>query len=126
MSDYGRFFCSASIRMTWNGYGRKRARPSPELDDYNTEFRVIWPDASLHVVAARAVVLRDDRGAATRMIGACWDITDTKQREQLALLGSEVGDALTSLKPIQERLQLCVEGLVHQLDAALARIWTSQ
>ena len=92
--------------------------------DYSAEFRVIWPDASMHVVATRAVVLRDKLGAAIRMIGACWDITDTKQREQLALLGSEVGDALTSLKPIQERLQQCAEGLVRQLDAALARIWT--
>ena len=66
--------------------------------DYNTEFRVIWPDASLHVLAARATVLRDDRGQPTRMIGTCWDITDTKQREQLAHLGSEVGDALTALQ----------------------------
>ena len=41
----------------------------------------------------------------------------------MALLGSEVGDALTTLKPIQERLQLCAAALVHQLDAALARIW---
>lgn len=94
------------------------------IRDYSTEYRVIWPDASQHVVATRAVVLRDEQGVATRMIGACWDIADTKQREQLALLGSEVGDALTSLKPIQERLQLCAEGLVNQLDAALARIWT--
>ncbi len=94
------------------------------IRDYSTEYRVIWPDASQHVVATRAVVLRDEQGVATRMIGACWDITDTKQREQLALLGSEVGDALTSLKPIQERLHLCAEALVHQLDAALARIWT--
>jgi PAS domain S-box-containing protein len=91
--------------------------------DYNTEFRVIWPDASMHVVATRAVVLRDELGAATRMIGACWDVTDNRQREQLAHLGSEVGDALTSLKPIQARLQLCAEAVVHQLDAALARIW---
>jgi two-component system sensor histidine kinase/response regulator len=91
--------------------------------DYDTEFRVIWPDASRHVLAARAVVLRDDKDQALRMIGTCWDITDTKQREQLALLGSEVGDALTSLRPIQERLQLCAEALVHQLDATLARIW---
>jgi PAS domain S-box-containing protein len=94
------------------------------IRDYNTEFRVIWPDASQHVVATRAVVLRDEQGVATRMIGTCWDITGTKQREQLALLGSEVGDALTSLKPIQERLQQCAEALVHQLDASLARIWT--
>jgi CheY-like chemotaxis protein len=68
-------------------------------------------------------VLRDDRGQATRIIGTCWDVTDTKQREHLARLGSEVGDSLTSLKPLGERLQLCAEALVHQLDAALARIW---
>jgi PAS domain S-box-containing protein len=91
--------------------------------DYLTEFRVIWPDASLRVLAARAVVLRDDRGQPTRIIGTCWDVTDAKQREHLALLGSEVGDALTSLQPLRERLQLCAEALVHQLDAALARIW---
>ncbi len=91
--------------------------------DYLTEFRVIWPDASLRVLAARAVVLRDDRGQPTRLLGTSWDVTDTKQREHLALLGSEVGDALTSLQPLRERLQLCAEALVHQLDAALARIW---
>ena len=91
--------------------------------DYLTEFRVIWPDASLRVLAARAAVLRDDRSQPTRMLGTCWDVTDTKQREHLAMLGSEVGDALTSLQSLRERLQLCAEALVHQLDAALARIW---
>jgi two-component system sensor histidine kinase/response regulator len=91
--------------------------------DFNTEFRVIWPDASRHVLATRAVVLRDENGQALRMIGTGWDITETKQREQLAFLGSKVGDALTSIRPIQERLQLCATALVNQLDAALARIW---
>jgi PAS domain S-box-containing protein len=93
------------------------------MADYLTEFRVIWPDASLRLLVARAAVLKDDRGQPTRLLGTCWDVTDTKQREHLALLGSEVGDALTSLKPLRERLQLCAEALVHQLDAALARIW---
>jgi len=91
--------------------------------EYNTEFRIIWPDASLRVLAARATVFRDDRGQPTRIIGTCWDVTDTKQRENLALLGSKVGDALTSLKPLRVRLQICTEALIHQLDAALARIW---
>jgi GAF domain-containing protein len=69
------------------------------------------------------MVLRDDQGQPTRLLGSCWDVTDTKQREHLALLGSEVGDVLTSLQPLRQRLQLCAEALVHQLDAALARIW---
>jgi two-component system NtrC family sensor kinase len=84
---------------------------------------VIWPDASLHVLAARATVLRDANDQPSRIIGTCWDITDNKQREQIAHLGSEVGDALTAFKPMRERLQLCAAALVNQLDAALARIW---
>ena len=92
--------------------------------DYNLEFRVIWPDASLRVLAARAAVLRDDQGRPGRIIGTCWDITAAKEREHLAILGSDVGDALTGMQPLRERLQLCAEALVQQLDAALARIWT--
>ncbi len=92
--------------------------------DYNLEFRVIWPDASLRVLAARAAVLRDDQGRPGRIIGTCWDITAAKEREHLAILGSDVGDALTGMQPLRQRLQLCAEALVQQLDAALARIWT--
>jgi PAS domain S-box-containing protein len=93
------------------------------IEDFNLEYPVIWPDASMHVVASRAVVLRDEDGRAVHMIGTCWDITDHKQRERLALLGSEVGDALTTFKPMRARLQLCADALVRRLDAALARIW---
>ena len=92
--------------------------------DYNLEFRVIWPDASLRVLAARAAVLRDDQGRPGRIIGTCWDITAAKEREHLAILGSDVGDALTGMQPLGDRLQLCAEALVQHLDAALARIWT--
>ena len=92
--------------------------------DYNLEFRVIWPDASLRVLAARAAVLRDDQGRPGRIIGTCWDITAAKEREHLAILGSDVGDALTGMQPLRQRLQLCAAALVQRLDAALARIWT--
>ena len=59
--------------------------------DYHMEFRVIWPDASLRVLAARAVVLRDDLGQPTRMIGACWDITDTKTERTTGPFGLRGG-----------------------------------
>ncbi len=72
--------------------------------DYNMEFRVIWPDASLRVLAARAAVLRDDQGQPGRIIGTCWDITAAKEREHLAILGSDVGDALTGMQPLRQRL----------------------
>ena len=47
--------------------------------DFNTEFRVVWPDGSVHDIRASAVVQRDTQGRALRMIGTNWDITAEKQ-----------------------------------------------
>jgi PAS domain S-box-containing protein len=123
LSDYGEIFLQRIHPDDLERIKETTRQAIAGTADYDTEFRVIWPDASLHVLAARATVLHDAGGLPRLMIGTCWDITDNKQREQLAHLGSEVGDALTALKPMGERLQLCAEALVHQLDAALARIW---
>jgi PAS domain S-box-containing protein len=47
--------------------------------DYNTEFRVVWPDGAIHSIRAMALVQRDAIGRALRMIGTNWDITAHKQ-----------------------------------------------
>jgi len=59
------------------------------------------------------------------------DITERKRDEEmlaqtarLALLGAEVGVALTQKADLREILQHCAESMVHHLDAAFARIWT--
>ena len=49
---------------------------------FNTEFRVIWNDQSIHVIAARGTVQRDEAGNAHRMIGVNWDITNRKYQEE--------------------------------------------
>jgi PAS domain S-box-containing protein len=49
--------------------------------DYNTEFRVVWNDSSIHNIKARGTVSRDDDGNAMRMIGVNWDITTEKKIE---------------------------------------------
>ena len=50
--------------------------------DFNTEFRVLWPDGSIHDIRAIASVERDAVGKAVRMIGTNWDITERKQMEE--------------------------------------------
>jgi len=47
--------------------------------DYDTEFRVIWPDGRIHNIRALAMVQRDSAGRPLRMIGTNWDITALKQ-----------------------------------------------
>ncbi len=50
--------------------------------DFNTEFRVVWEDRSLHHIAARGIVQRDEKGKSVRMIGVNWEITAQKQEEE--------------------------------------------
>ncbi len=49
--------------------------------DISTDFRVIWPDGSIHWLHARAKVLYDSDGNPVRMVGVNVDISDRKQAE---------------------------------------------
>jgi len=49
--------------------------------DFDTEFRVIWPDGRIRDIRALAIVERDNAGHPVRMIGTNWDITARKQAE---------------------------------------------
>ena len=53
--------------------------------EFDTEFRVVWPDGTSHNIRALAVVQRDAAGQPLRMIGTNWDITAQKQAEQSLL-----------------------------------------
>jgi len=70
--------------------------------EYDTEFRVHWPDGSDHVLRGMATVIRDDAGRALRLVGTNWDITVEREREQQALAASKAKAAaggLTSASP---------------------------
>ena len=49
--------------------------------DFNTEFRVVWPDGSIHSIRALALVQRDASGHPLHMIGTNWDITALKSAQ---------------------------------------------
>lgn len=55
---------------------------------YDTEFRVVWPDGSVHVLKAYGDVFWDTDGTPMRMIGVNYDITELK-RAEAALRDSE-------------------------------------
>ncbi|WP_142786335.1 PAS domain S-box protein [Changchengzhania lutea] len=61
--------------------------------EFNTEYRVIWPDSSIHYLRAIAIVEFDADGNPLRMIGTNWDITESKQKKhRLRLSLKEVSD----------------------------------
>ena len=52
------------------------------IKEFDTEFRVLWPDGSIHNIRALAVVHRDNAGHPLQMIGTNWDITAQKRTEE--------------------------------------------
>ena len=49
---------------------------------FDTSFRVVWHDGSVHHVKANAAVIRDSEGMPLKMIGTNWDITKHVERER--------------------------------------------
>lgn len=50
--------------------------------EYNTEFRVLWPNGSVHWLKADGQVFWDSNGQPLRMIGVNYDITERKYLEE--------------------------------------------
>ncbi len=48
---------------------------------YDTEFRIVWDDGSLHHIRSTGEVTRDADGRAVEMVGVCWDVTEARRLE---------------------------------------------
>lgn len=52
------------------------------VKEFDTEFRIVWPDGTVRFIKALATVKYDQDGKATRMVGTNWDFTKEKEAEQ--------------------------------------------
>lgn len=88
--------------------------------EFDTEFRVIWPNGEIRHIRAIAVTERDASGKATKMTGTNWDITELKTAQMMlrkseesfmgAFENSNIGMALVGLdgKWIKVNQSLCI------------------
>jgi PAS domain S-box-containing protein len=100
----------------------RHAQLLAEGGPHDIEFRVPWPDGSVHVLFGRATVVRDQSGQALRVYGTNVDITERKRAEedvrqnqqllQLVLATLPVGVAVTDRA-----------GNIVLTNAASKRIW---
>ena len=70
--------------------------------DYDAEFRIVWNDGSVHHLRGTARIVRDPQGRALNMIGANWDVTESRQlisqlegqHERLRVTLHSIGDGM--------------------------------
>ncbi|CAN5551127.1 hypothetical protein BH09MYX1_BH09MYX1_38130 [soil metagenome] len=113
---------------------------------YEVEFRLKLASGEYAWHLVRAVPQRDDAGAIVRWFGTNTNIeaerahqqrvqalleeveqqaSRLREQNQLLALESEVARALTHTGTLEEALRACAESVVRHLDAAFARIWTT-
>jgi len=56
--------------------------------DYHNQYRVVWPDGSVHWLESQGKCQRDEEGQAARVVGVVADVTQRKQSED-ALMRAE-------------------------------------
>ena len=66
--------------------------------EFNTEFRIIWPNGAVHNIRALAIVQRNSAGQPLRMVGTNWDITEQKKTEAALLNAKQVADIASKAK----------------------------
>ena len=88
---------------------------------FNTEFRIVWNDGSIHHLRAAGRVTRDEHGNALKMVGVNWDVTRlwtltselAEQHELMQVTLQSIGDAVITtdaqgntqwLNPVAERM----------------------
>jgi len=66
----------------------------------NTEFRVIWPDGSLHWLFTKGNLIRDAAGNPVRTVGVTMDITERKRAEAALRESEERFRSLADTAPV--------------------------
>ena len=76
-----------------------------EQRDYHQEFRIVWPDGSIHWIEAKGKFLYDRTGQAVRMLGTMMDISDAyRQAAQRQLAETELQQSEQKFRQLAENI----------------------
>lgn len=83
------------------------------------EWRVVWPDGSVHWIAGRWQTLMNDSGEPTRVVGLNIDITDRKRAEEAVL---EINRVLKEQKALLQSREQLLKIFVKNVPAGVAML----
>lgn len=88
------------------------------IKPYDTEYRNVWDDGSIHHIRGSGKAIRDQKGVALRMVGTSMDITKQKRSEaDLAQQAEELRHSRQALEAQTVMLQTVLDSMVEGLVA---------
>jgi len=66
---------------------------------YETEYRVIWPDGSIHYITTRGKLSINDEGIHQAINGIIWDVTERKQADEALIYERSLFRTIIDLIP---------------------------
>ncbi|WP_164103795.1 hybrid sensor histidine kinase/response regulator [Candidatus Laterigemmans baculatus] len=72
---------------------------------YHIEYRLVWPDRSVHWIESRGKLFHDEAGQPARMIGVCMEVTARKTIEHDLRFLAEASRSLATLVDYESTLQ---------------------
>ncbi len=90
---------------------------------YRSEYRVVWPDGSIHWISATGEVQRDESGTPVRMVGIVQDATKRKRTEHALNERLKELDCLYRISRLAERHGSSIKPLLHGIANLLPPAW---
>lgn len=67
--------------------------------EFDIEYRVIWPDKTIHYLRTKGIVQYDENGNKVKMIGTKWDITERVKAQMSMNREKELSDSMINSLP---------------------------
>jgi PAS domain S-box-containing protein len=91
--------------------------------DFDTEFRVLWPDGTTRHIRGMATVQRDSAGQPVCMVGTNWDVTERKHNElQIQDTNCRLAAALQAAEAGSRAKSAFLANMSHEIRTPLTAI----
>lgn len=91
--------------------------------EFASEFRIVWPDRSIHFIKGAAQTFHDTAGHPVRMVGVNYDITERKLAEERITLLQTITTDVAATENLNSALEVVLRRVCEKTGWSLGQAW---